>query len=51
LGQAGQNLLYLSTELLNPLQRGSLNLHSDRRFDSGQRHVQPVLNGHGPSIA
>lgn len=42
--------MYLRSDLLNLVKIGPLNLHADRRLDSGQLHFQTILDGHGPSI-
>ena len=36
--------------LLDAVERRPLNLHSERRLDAGQLHVQTVFDGHGPGV-
>src|SRR5258708_7398712 len=50
LRQTRENLLDLCPELLDLLQIRALKLHSNRRLNPGQRHVQAVLNRHGPGV-
>src|SRR5260370_38125177 len=46
----GENLLNLGTELLNTLEVWPLDFHSNRRFNSGERHVETVFGWHGPRV-
>ena len=43
-------MLYLRTRLLDSFERWPLDLHPEWGFDSGQLHVQSVLDGHGPGV-
>src|SRR5215469_12842463 len=49
-GKGRKGLLDLRARLLDPCECGPLNLHAERRFDSGEFHVQPVFDRHGPCI-
>src|SRR5258707_970369 len=50
LGCLREDLLNLRPEPLDTLKARSLDFHSDRSFDSGERHVEPVLDRHYPGI-
>src|SRR5579859_6918987 len=50
LWQSRQDLLHLCSELLDLLQIWALKLHSYRRLDSCERHIQPILYRHGPGV-
>ena len=47
---AGEDLLHLRTDLLNAGKVSTLNLDPDRRLDSSEFHVQPVLHRHCPGV-
>src|SRR6516165_10831896 len=49
-GKGREGLLDLRARLLDSFERGPLNLQAERRFDSGEFHIQAVFDRHGPGI-
>ena len=49
-GIVERTLLHLRGELLDAVHVRPLNLHTERRLDARQFHVQPVLDGHRPGV-
>ncbi len=50
LGIGRKYLLDLRAHLLDAFDRGALDFHPYRSFDSGQLHIQTIFNRHGPGV-